>query len=62
MKEHKPPHIHVEACGGECSFWFASFALARQRGMGAVDICKVERLVYEHQAFLLEKHDDFQSQ
>jgi hypothetical protein len=30
--------------------------------MSAVDIRKVERLVYEHQAFLLEKYDDFQSQ
>jgi hypothetical protein len=62
MKEHKPPHIHVEAGDGECKFWLAPVALARQRGMRAVDILKVERLVYEHQAFLLEKYDDFQSQ
>ena len=36
-------------------------ALARNRGMSPVDVRKVERLVYEHQTFLLEKYDDFQS-
>ena len=30
--------------------------------MSAVDIRRVERLVYEHQTFLLEKYDDFQSE
>jgi hypothetical protein len=58
----EPPPIHVDAGDGECKFWLAPVALARQRGMSAVDIRKVERLVYEHQAFLLEKYDDFQSQ
>ncbi|WP_414707528.1 hypothetical protein [Rhodoferax sp. UBA5149] len=30
--------------------------------MSAVDIRRVERLLYEHQTFLLEKYNDFQSQ
>ena len=37
-------------------------ALARNRGMSSVDIRKIERLVFEYQAFLLEKYDDFQSE
>ena len=58
----EPPHIHVESGDGECKFWLSPVALARNRGMSAVDIRKVERLVYEHQTFLLEKYDDFQSE
>lgn len=46
---------------GECKFWLSPVLLAKNRGMSGVDIRKVERLVYEHQAFLLEKYDDFQS-
>jgi hypothetical protein len=57
----EPPHIHVDAGDVECKFWLTSVALARNRGMSAVDIRKVERLVYENQAFLLEKYRDFQS-
>ncbi len=33
----EPPHIHVEAGDGECKFWLSPVALARQRGMNAVD-------------------------
>jgi hypothetical protein len=57
----EPPHIHVETGDGECKFWLSSVLLAKNRGMSAVDIRKVECLVYEHQAFLLEKHNDIQS-
>jgi hypothetical protein len=58
----EPPHIHADAGDSECKFWLMPVALARNRGMSAVNIRKVERLVYENQAFFLEKYDDFQSQ
>ena len=58
----EPPHIHVDAGDCECKFWLTPVGLARNRGMSAVEIRKVERLVFEHQALLLEKNDDFQSQ
>jgi len=58
----EPAHIHVESGNGECKFRLGPVALTRNRGMSAVDIRKVERLVYEHQDFLLEKYDEFQSQ
>jgi hypothetical protein len=57
----KRPSIIAGAGDGECKFWLSPVLLAKNRGMSAVDIPKVERLVYEHQAFLLEKYDDFQS-
>ncbi|MBA3059353.1 MAG: DUF4160 domain-containing protein [Gammaproteobacteria bacterium] len=58
----EPAHIHVDAGDAECKFWLSPVALARNRGMSAVDIRKIERLVYEYQVFLLEKYDDFQRQ
>ena len=47
----EPPHIHVESGDGECKFWLSPVTLARNHGMSAVDIRKLERLVYEHQTF-----------
>ena len=58
----EPPHIHVESGDCECKFWRSPVALAGKRGMSALAIRKVERLVYENQTFLLEKYNDFQSQ
>jgi hypothetical protein len=58
----EPPHIHVESGNAECKFWLLPVALAKNRGMSAVEVRKVERLVYEHQKFLLEKYHDFQSE
>jgi len=52
----------VDDGNGECKFWLSPVALAKSRGMSAVVIRRIERLMYEHQAFLLEKYDDFQSQ
>ena len=59
---NEPPHIHVDAGDGECKFWLSPVALANSRGMKAVEIRKVERLVYEHQSFLWEHYRDFQSE
>jgi len=58
----EPPHIHVESGDCECKFWLSPVALAKNRGMSAIAIRKVERLVYENQTLLLEKYNDFQSQ
>ena len=58
----EPPHIHVESEACECKFWLAPVALAKNRGMSAIAIRKVERLVYENHTLLLEKYNDFQSQ
>jgi len=58
----EPAHIHIESGDGECKFWLSPVALARSQGVRAVDIRKIEQLVYEYQAFLLEKYDDFHAQ
>ncbi len=51
----EPPHIHVDAGDCECKFWLSPVGLARNRGMNAVEIRKVERLVYEHLARMFHK-------
>ncbi|WP_422618715.1 DUF4160 domain-containing protein [Rhodoferax sp.] len=58
----EPPHIHIESADGECKFWLMPVALASNRGMSPTDVRKVERLVYEHQKFLVEKYNVFQSE
>ncbi|MDQ3034253.1 MAG: DUF4160 domain-containing protein [Myxococcota bacterium] len=55
----EPPHIHVAAGDGECKFWLEPIGLARNRGISASTIRKIESLVYDHQGFLREKYREF---
>ena len=56
---NEPPHIHVDTGEGECKFWLDPISLARSRGVPQVMVRRIERLVYEHQAQLLEKYHEF---
>jgi hypothetical protein len=55
---NEPPHIHVDTGDGECKFWLDPISLARSRGVTPVQVRKIERLVYEYQAQLLEKYHE----
>jgi hypothetical protein len=55
----EPAHIHVRTSDGECKFWLDPIALAKNRGLRPNVLREVERLVYEHQAFLKEKYDEY---
>ena len=50
------PHIHVRAPDGECKYWLMHVSLAHNRGIKPHDLRKIESLVFEHQALLLEKY------
>ncbi len=54
----EPPHIHVRCAEGECKFWLAPIALARNRGIAPHSIRQIERLVFEHQQTLVEKYHE----
>jgi Domain of unknown function (DUF4160) len=56
---NEPPHIHVDTGDGECKFWLDPISLAKSRGVAPVLVRKIERLVYEHQAQLLEKYHEY---
>ncbi len=55
----EPPHIHVAHGSAECKFWLDPITLAANRGMPPNDVRRTERIVFEHQHFLLEKHRAF---
>jgi hypothetical protein len=55
----EPPHIHVDTPEGECKFWLDPITLARNRGISPVELRKIERIVYDRQAFLQEKFHEF---
>jgi hypothetical protein len=55
----EPPHIHVATSDGECKFWLSPVRLARNKGLPPLLIRNIEKLVFDHLEFLLEKYNDF---
>lgn len=52
----EPAHIHVAFSDGECKFWLEPVQLARNKGVAPPVIREMEKMVFEHQEFLLEKY------
>lgn len=55
----EPPHIHVDTGDGECKYWLQPIALASSHRVAPHLIRRIERLVYEHHDFPLEKYHEF---
>ena len=55
----EPAHIHIRSAEGECKFWLSPISLARNRGIPAHQLREIERIVYENQALLMEKFDEY---
>ena len=55
----EPAHIHVDSGDGECKFWLDSVVLAKSVNVSPIDVRKIERLVFEHRNFLMEKYHEF---
>ncbi|HBO46305.1 MAG TPA: DUF4160 domain-containing protein [Planctomycetaceae bacterium] len=51
---NEPPHIHVDREHLSAKFWLLPVQLARNVGFAAHELRDIERLVFEHQAELLE--------
>jgi Domain of unknown function (DUF4160) len=51
---NEPPHVHVDRDNLSTKFWLEPVSLARNLGFGASELRKVQSLVVEHQAQLLE--------
>ena len=60
-ERNEPAHVHVRSSDGECKFWLDPIALAKNRGIRPHDLRDIERLVFEHQAFLITKYDEYHS-
>jgi len=55
----EPPHVHVEREDASAKFWLEPVRLERSRGFGRVEIGRVERLVAERAAALLESWHEY---
>ncbi|MBU4273682.1 MAG: DUF4160 domain-containing protein [Planctomycetes bacterium] len=54
----EPAHIHVRCADGECKYWLNPIGLADNRGIRGHDLREIERLVFKHQQFLMEKYHE----
>lgn len=55
----EPPHVHVDRDESSSKFWLEPMELARNLGFGAVELRRIERLLTEHRADLLEAWHDY---
>ena len=55
----EPAHIHIDTGDGECKFWLDPVVLAKNVNVSPADVRKIERLVFEHRNFLMEKYREF---
>ncbi len=51
---HEGPHVHVDRDNLSVKFWLQPVALARNLGFSANELWRIQRLVTENQAQLLE--------
>ena len=59
---NEPLHVHVDRDDESAKFWLDPVALARNLGIGPVELRRVHRLVSENRNLLLEKwHERFPS-
>jgi hypothetical protein len=50
----EPPHVHVEREDNIAKFWLDPIRLQRSRGFNRVELRRIQRLIDEHYAQLLE--------
>ncbi|HVP42318.1 MAG TPA: DUF4160 domain-containing protein [Terriglobales bacterium] len=51
---NEPPHVHVDREKFSAKFWLDPVALARNLGFSAAELRRIESIVREHRATLLE--------
>jgi hypothetical protein len=51
---NEPPHVHIDRDDLSAKFWLETVSLAKNIGFSAKELRKLEGLVQEHQAELLE--------
>jgi hypothetical protein len=57
-ESREPAHIHVRTSEGECKFWLEPIGLAANRGLPAIELRRIERLVFEHQEYLIQRYHE----
>ncbi len=52
---HEPPHFHVRSAGSEAKFWLQPQRIVWNRGHKASELARIEELIRDNQALLLER-------
>jgi uncharacterized protein DUF4160 len=55
----EPPHIHVKRDRQIAKFWLDPIELAKNRGFAEHELNRIERLVGQHRAILLEAWHEY---
>ncbi len=55
----EPPHVHVERDDMIAKFWLDPIRLARSGGVSRGEIGRIQKIVIQHQAKLLEAWNDY---
>jgi hypothetical protein len=55
----EPPHVHVERDDGIAKFWLEPVRLGRSGGFNRTEIGRIQKVVDEHHAKLLEAWNDY---
>ena len=58
-ERNEPHHIHVASGAGECKFWLSPVRLAKNRGLPAHELRRIEQMIYKHQMQLMEKYEQY---
>jgi hypothetical protein len=56
---NEPPHVHVDRDERTAKFWLGPVALARNLGFAARELRRIEQLVEEHEAALIEAWNEY---
>jgi hypothetical protein len=57
--QSEPPHVHAERDDSEAKFWLDPIRLERSDGFSAKEISRIEKIVRENQATLLDRWNEF---
>ncbi len=55
----EPPHVHVDRDEKSAKFWLNPVALARNFGFSARELSKIEEIVRENKASLVEAWNEY---
>ena len=55
----EPPHVHVETAEKYAKFWLGPVAVVRSVGYNPRELRRLRDLVTEHEAYLMERWDEF---
>jgi Domain of unknown function (DUF4160) len=52
---NEPPHVHVDRDDQSAKYWLKPVALARNLGFSPTELRRIQRMLNENEAMLLEK-------